>query len=238
VSGWIAYPEVDRIRLLEKWRRQVGPGPIERRPLEFVPNCGSAAPLRQLVSNNMTHFERITVDPAQMDGVPCVRHLRIPVASVLRLLAGGLSEGEIVAEAVRGFVRDGAGNAASALGVKFLIDNALPPLLAQLLVRAGQDAVHVRAYNMQADNDQAILARALAEDRIVVSADTDFGAILANQEASHPSFILFRDPNLLVASDYAAMLVPALSLLEPELASGCVAVFRNGRLRVRKLPLA
>ena len=46
----------------------------------------------------MTNFKRITVDPAQMGGVPCVRHLRIPVATVLRLLAGGLSEREIVAE--------------------------------------------------------------------------------------------------------------------------------------------
>jgi uncharacterized protein (DUF433 family) len=46
----------------------------------------------------MTNFERITVDPTQMGGVPCVRHIRIPVASVLRLLAGGLSECEILAE--------------------------------------------------------------------------------------------------------------------------------------------
>jgi uncharacterized protein (DUF433 family) len=46
----------------------------------------------------MTNFERITVDPAQMGGVPCVRHLRIPVSTVLRLLAGGLSERAIVAQ--------------------------------------------------------------------------------------------------------------------------------------------
>ena len=46
----------------------------------------------------MKNFERITVDPAQMGGVPCVRHLRIPVATVLRLLAGGLAEAEILAE--------------------------------------------------------------------------------------------------------------------------------------------
>jgi len=48
--------------------------------------------------NAMKNFERITVDPAQMGGVPCVRHLRIPVATVLRLLAGGLSEHEIRSE--------------------------------------------------------------------------------------------------------------------------------------------
>jgi uncharacterized protein (DUF433 family) len=46
----------------------------------------------------MKNFERITVDPARMGGVPCVRHLRIPVATVLRQLAGGLTELEILAE--------------------------------------------------------------------------------------------------------------------------------------------
>jgi uncharacterized protein (DUF433 family) len=46
----------------------------------------------------MKDFNRITVDPGQMGGVPCVRHVRIPVATVLRLLAGGLSEREILAE--------------------------------------------------------------------------------------------------------------------------------------------
>ena len=40
----------------------------------------------------MKNFGRITVGPAQMGGVPCVRCLRIPVATVVRLLAGGLSE--------------------------------------------------------------------------------------------------------------------------------------------------
>ena len=46
----------------------------------------------------MENFECITVDPAQMGGVPCVRHLRIPVATVLRLLAGGLTEQEILSQ--------------------------------------------------------------------------------------------------------------------------------------------
>jgi uncharacterized protein (DUF433 family) len=46
----------------------------------------------------MHTLERITIDAAQMDGVPCVRHLRIPVATILRLLAGGLTEREILSE--------------------------------------------------------------------------------------------------------------------------------------------
>ncbi len=45
-----------------------------------------------------TNFERITVDPNQMGGAPCIRGLRIPVATVLRMLVGGMSEQEILAD--------------------------------------------------------------------------------------------------------------------------------------------
>jgi len=62
--------------------------------------------------------------------------------------------------------------------------------------------------------------------------------ILATQESERPSFIVFREPNLSVAHDYINVLLPALRVLEPELLIGCVAVFRNGRLRVRRLPFS
>ncbi len=42
-------------------------------------------------------FTRITVRPDQMGGVPCVRGLRIPVATVVGMVADGMSETEIVA---------------------------------------------------------------------------------------------------------------------------------------------
>ena len=45
-----------------------------------------------------TSYERITVNPNQMGGVPCIRGLRIPVATVLRMLAGGMNEQEILAD--------------------------------------------------------------------------------------------------------------------------------------------
>lgn len=41
-------------------------------------------------------FARITVDPEQMGGVPCIRGLRIPVATVVGLVAEGRSEAEIL----------------------------------------------------------------------------------------------------------------------------------------------
>ena len=39
-------------------------------------------------------FQRITVDPAHMGGVPCIRSLRIPVATVVGMLADGLTDEE------------------------------------------------------------------------------------------------------------------------------------------------
>ena len=42
-------------------------------------------------------FDRITVDPAQCDGKPCIRGLRIPVHLILRLLANGKTPAEVTA---------------------------------------------------------------------------------------------------------------------------------------------
>jgi uncharacterized protein (DUF433 family) len=41
-------------------------------------------------------FTRITVNPQQMGGVPCIRGLRIPLATVVRMLAEGMTEEEIL----------------------------------------------------------------------------------------------------------------------------------------------
>jgi len=41
-------------------------------------------------------YTRITVDPEQMGGVPCLRGLRIPVATVVGMVAEGMTRGEIL----------------------------------------------------------------------------------------------------------------------------------------------
>ena len=43
-------------------------------------------------------FTRITLDPGRMGGVPCIRDLRIPVATVVSLIASGMAMGEILKE--------------------------------------------------------------------------------------------------------------------------------------------
>ncbi|HEX7131764.1 MAG TPA: DUF433 domain-containing protein [Iamia sp.] len=43
-------------------------------------------------------FDRITTDAARMGGQPCVRDLRFPVATVVAMVADGMTTDEIVAE--------------------------------------------------------------------------------------------------------------------------------------------
>ena len=97
------------------------------------------------------------------------------------------------------------------LRLKYLVDNAQPPRVADLLVSPGHDAIHVRAYGMQASTDVAILERAREEERIILSADSDFGVLLASQGGFTPFVCSFSQPNLLQAEEYVDLLLPVPS---------------------------
>lgn len=64
--------------------------------------------------------------------------------------------------------------------------------MARGLIEAEHDAIHVRDIGMAAASDPEIFELAIKENRILISADTDFGALLAFRESPKPSFILFR----------------------------------------------
>lgn len=76
----------------------------------------------------MINFTRITVNPHQMGGVPCIRGLRIPVATVVEMIAEGMSEVEILnayPDLVREDIREALRFAAEAVR-----ERELPILLA------------------------------------------------------------------------------------------------------------
>ena len=117
------------------------------------------------------------------------------------------------------------------------MDNALSPVVAAGLRRAGHDASHVRDYGMQTASDANILARAEEERRTIVSADTDFGALLALHGRSRPSFILFRRSAPRDPGRQVDVLLENLPQLGTYLDEGSVVVIEGTRLRIRSLPI-
>lgn len=90
---------------------------------------------------------------------------------------------------------------------------------------------------MQAADDQAIFDRAANEDRVVLSADTDFGALVASRSASKPSVALFRGRMSRRPEFLANLLLSQLANLEAPLLKGAIAVIEPTRIRLRDLPI-
>jgi len=120
--------------------------------------------------------------------------------------------------------------------MKFLIDNALSPQIAEALRNAGFDTVHIREIGLHAEEDAIIFAK--ADDRILASADTDFGTLLALRREAKPSVILFRRGSDRRPQQQAALFLANLPQLQQVLEDGSVVVFDQRRIRIRSLPIS
>jgi len=120
--------------------------------------------------------------------------------------------------------------------MKWLIDNALSPIIAKGLRQHNHDARHVREYGLHSAEDLTLLNVAREEGRVVVSADTDFGNLLFLSKDDSPSVVLFRRTSQRQPDRQLDLLLKNFESIEPHLLEGSIVVIEDDRIRVHKLP--
>lgn len=76
--------------------------------------------------------------------------------------------------------------------MKLLLDANLSPEVGRRLKEAEHDAIHVADIGLLTATDPEILQAAAKEERILLTADSDFGALLALGSLASPSVLLLR----------------------------------------------
>jgi len=85
--------------------------------------------------------------------------------------------------------------------------------------------------------DDVLLDLARDEQWVVISGDTDFGALLALAHRTSPSVILFRSRDHRTAEQQVVLVLEHIDDLADDLTGGAVAMITDERIRVRRLPL-
>lgn len=120
--------------------------------------------------------------------------------------------------------------------MRFLVDECLSPTLAANLRHAGHDAVHIVDLGKCGTPDTVVMQVARLQRRVLLSADTDFGELLARSNDDGPSVVLFRGHEVEPAT-MAVILSANLDQIDELLTVGAIVVILDDRIRVRRLPL-
>ena len=120
--------------------------------------------------------------------------------------------------------------------MKLLVDMNLSPAWVRFLAEAGFDAVHWSQVGPGNAADRVLMEWAAAHDHVLLTADLDFGAILAATRLTRPSVIQVRS-DLLSPKVIGHAVLSAIRQAEPELIEGALVSVDATRARLRILPL-
>lgn len=122
--------------------------------------------------------------------------------------------------------------------MRLLLDANLSPEVARRLREAGHDTVHVADVGLLRALDPEILRAAADQDRVLITADADFGALLALGSLATPSVVLLRSADHMRPGEQADLIAANLPAITDALGEGAIASLSRERLRVRALPIA
>ena len=120
--------------------------------------------------------------------------------------------------------------------MRLLLDQGLPRSSAEILRNKDWDIQHTGEIGMSRATDRQILEYARDEQRIVITLDSDFHAILAVENLDSPSVVRIRQEGL--RGPELAELVEKIWLkIGKQLENGAMATITEKAIRIRKIPL-
>jgi predicted nuclease of predicted toxin-antitoxin system len=114
--------------------------------------------------------------------------------------------------------------------MKFLIDRCAGRRLAEWLRGQGHDVIESREWGPD-PGDRALLERAAAEERILVTIDTDFGELVYVEEMPHAGLVRLPD---VPAERRIALMAQLLDRHQEALEMKAIITVRNGRIRISR----
>ena len=120
--------------------------------------------------------------------------------------------------------------------MRFLADMGVSTTTLVALRQNGHDVEHLSELGLHQMEDQDIVSRAKAQERVVLTFDLDFGEIMALAGSSRPSVILFRMRNQ-TPPVVTERLLHTIQHYSAEVASGAFVTIEDFGCRIRRLPL-
>jgi len=120
--------------------------------------------------------------------------------------------------------------------MKVLVDMNLSPDWARFLAEAGFEAVHWSNVGSKSATDSELMQWAAENDHVILTADLDFGAILAATHGIKPSVVQVRS-DLLSPGAVGRAVVRAIGQAHQELLDGALISVDAAHARLRILPL-
>lgn len=117
--------------------------------------------------------------------------------------------------------------------VKILADENISPRILSFLRAKGIDAVDVKEKGWQGSNDRYVLEMAYADERFVLTHDSDFGTLAINEGAPCYGIVYIRLKNLTVEN--VCGVLEKLLKVDIEIAKGSIIVVEDARVRIRSV---